>query len=84
MDIRCPKCAEPWEIDALHAEAADRGEDFAVIREDFFRRGCEALLDSHVRRTKASPAIAEVYQLLGDDVDGAAVLLEDLELEGLL
>lgn len=83
MDIRCPQCAEPWEIDALHDEAADRGEDFAVIRADFYRRGCEALFTAHAP-VKASPAIAEVYQLLGDDVDGAAVLLEDLELEGLL
>lgn len=83
MDIRCPECGEPWEIDSLHDEAAAHDQDFAQVREDFYARGCEALGTRH-SHVEASPAIAEVYQLLGDDVDGAAVLLEDLELEGLL
>lgn len=77
MDIRCPKCGEPWEIDSLHDEAADRGEDFAKIWADFCRRGCEALSTAH-SPTTASPVVAEVYNFFGDDVDGAAAFLERL------
>lgn len=112
MDIRCPKCGEPWEIDSLHEEVTERFghwdpeatprynshlgkgatvlpkdrpyEDlFAEVRRDFYRRGCEALGGRH-SHANASPAIAEVFDVLGDDIDGAAVFLEDLEHEGLL
>lgn len=27
MDIRCPKCAEPWDMDSLHEEVAERWPD---------------------------------------------------------
>lgn len=110
MDIRCPICSEPWDIDSLHEEVTERFgtwdpeavprynrhlgkgatvlpdrpyEDlFAEVRQDFSRRGCEALGARHGDH-EASPLIAEVLDLLGDDIDGAASLLDDAEALGL-
>lgn len=58
MDITCPKCGEPWEVDAFHDVLADMpnpprwrpdssipGEydrAWSALRRDFFRRGCGA------------------------------------------
>lgn len=110
MDIRCPKCSEPWDLDTLHELVTERfgtwdpeaeprynrhlgkgatvlPEDrpyedlFAEVRRDFARRGCEALGTTHGDYT-ASPLIGEVLDLLGDDIDGAASLLEDAEALG--
>lgn len=86
MDIYCPKCSEPWEIDTLHDVADEQGSSFGEVREDFYRRGCAAIGTRCNPATvgDASPAIAAAYDLLGDDVDGAASMLEDAEHLGLL
>jgi hypothetical protein len=93
MDIYCPKCGEPWDIDSLHDEVAARSFDddlvgehvdrsrpvtFAEVRRDFSVRGCEALGTSHGEGV-AHPAIGEILDLLGDDIDGAASLLDDFQ-----
>ena len=91
MDIYCPKCAEPWDMDELHeAVAADYYPTFTEARKAFARYGCPAM-DG---RAKACPdtvighdmgnLISEVYDLLGDDLDGAASMLEDARLMGLI
>lgn len=84
MDIRCTTCGEPWEMDTLHDLVA---EDQAVDFEDAYRMfvvdGCEVFGSSH-SLSKASPAIAMLTDLLGDDVDGLAAELEDFEMLGLL
>lgn len=88
MDIRCPCCAEPWDMDCLHEEAEYRGaridgyeEVYKAVKADFFKRGCKAL-------TVYGPAefcygapkddIAIIYDLMSDDLDGAAAFLEDM------
>jgi hypothetical protein len=53
MDIYCPKCGEPWDIDSLHGEVEVRLADFPnhssyektfeIVRKDFYRRGCPAV-----------------------------------------
>lgn len=107
MDIRCPKCGEPWELDCLHDEVerrrpdlsyARRGypgyasaEDYATgypralrdVREDFYRRGCVAIGGDPCEATDRGRTAAAVYDLLGDDLDGAAAMLEDAEALGL-
>lgn len=113
--MRCPKCAEPWDMDCLHDEVEERypteleelerrypirssSEDsrsyyaayeplFDAVRADFYARGCVAL-ESYGARCAPAPAsdvlladelevIGMVYELLGDDVDGAEAMLED-------
>lgn len=100
MDLYCPKCGEPWEIDSLHDEAAARQNDlpeaieyavlFRKVQRDFQTRGCEAMESFGARHSEPSEstdrtfgltrqdAASALYDLLGDDIDGAAAMLEDL------
>lgn len=95
MDVYCRICAEPWDIDTLHEEVHERNGsladefrrpydvEFAEVRKDFARRGCTALGTNH-NDTTAHPLVGEILDLLGDDIDGAASLLDDAASLGLL
>ena len=87
MDINCPRCAEPVEIDYLHDIADGDGTTFLEVLHRFQADGCEAI---HARcnprvsdrdRARAAGA-AMLYEILGDDIDGAAAMLEDFALMG--
>lgn len=122
MDIYCPRCGEPWDLDSLHDEAQARygipyyvpetdryavtsprrpknpawdeqayGSIFEAVRREFQSQGCEALHEAFgskcsvpstdVDRTfglTRQAASAALYDLLGDDMDGAAAMLDDL------
>ena len=78
MDIRCPVCAEPWDMDELHNVP---GMSFHQAWRDFVIRGCVTLGSSH-DDYQASPLIADILWLLGDDVDGAASELDMLDYFG--
>lgn len=83
MDLYCTRCGEPWELDDVLHDAED-GE---------FRRSggrilecpaCEANIrsgfaEANRRRREVTAALADI---LGDDVDGLAAELEDLEFAG--
>ena len=89
MDINCPRCAEPVEIDYLHDVADDDDTTFAEVLRAFQSEGCSALHSvcnpraTDRDRARASAA-AMLYDLLGDDIDGAASMLEDFDAFGLL
>ena len=84
MDIYCHRCGEPWEIDTFHDIADERGETFAVVMSAFQREGCgatgwvaaceRATGDGARMRGDLSAALAD---MLGDDVDGIAAMMED-------
>ena len=84
MDIYCHRCGEPWEIDTFHDIADERGETFAVVMSAFQREGCgatgwvaqceRATGDGARMRGDMSAALAE---MLGDDIDGIAAMMED-------
>ena len=118
MDIYCPKCGEPWEMDSLHEEAQARygvpyhvpvADPFAARRElnpaydgeaysrvytevsqSFRSNGCEALTEAYGSKCstpsestgnfglRPQDAASALYDLLGDDMDGAAAMLDDL------
>jgi len=87
MDINCPRCAEPVEIEYLHDVADDDGTTFTAVLHAFQADGCSAI---HARcnprvtdrdRARAAGA-ALMYELLGDDIDGAAAMLEDFDAMG--
>ena len=82
MDIYCPVCAEPWEIDTLHDVADEIGGSFRQVRELFRQRGCQALGTSH-GSIKANPIIGELMDLAGDDIDGFAADMDDFLYLGL-
>lgn len=76
---------------AGYASAEDYAEQYPrayeAVREDFTRRGCKALERAFgaadCEPTDRGRTAAAVYDLLGDDMDGAAAMLEDAELLGL-
>lgn len=93
MDVRCPRCGEPWDNDSIHDEVEARQErgqqaDYASVAAEFRRSGCvafrEAFGAARCERRPGMEPISVVYDLLGDDMDGAAAMLEDAEAMGLL
>ena len=84
MDIRCPRCLEPWDHDELHERAAELESTHDEVSADFRRRGCVALGGSPCERDGRSDVAAIIYELAGDDMDGAASDFEDAEFLGLL
>lgn len=94
MDIYCGRCGEPWDIDSLHEEVDYRrseGETVTVarVRADFASRGCVAMsyaVDSQCeldRGNARAMASGVLMDLLGDDIDGVASLLDDAEAMGM-
>lgn len=78
MDIYCTHCGEPWNVDDVVGDG--------VTLEEFTARGCAALgavCAPRWNRARAS-ASATLLELLGDDVDGVAALLEDFTAAGIL
>jgi hypothetical protein len=80
MDIYCPKCGEPVELDYLHDVAADLELTFDDVYQDFAVRGCLTLGgrcndDADHERAEAAQIL---FDALGDDCDAIAALMEDL------
>lgn len=77
MDIYCPVCGEPWNLDALHDVP---GVAFESARRRFAREGCRVFGSTHNSAVDSDRAAksAVLHQLLGDDIDGIAALMEDL------
>jgi len=89
MDIYCPVCQELWDLDSLHDEAEGSSRTFSKVRADFYERGCAALttfgsLTCEPVVDERSAVISLAYELMGDDVDGAASMLDDATALGLL
>lgn len=89
MDLYCPKrgCGEPVENDELH-EAVEGGlfDNYTAALRAFQSKGCEVLNLTHsTGNTSMHADVASVmYDLLGDDADGAAALMEDFGYFGML
>lgn len=84
MDIICPTCGEPWDNDSLHEVVADG--DFPTYKAAYtaFRtKGCGVAFASWGVSTCVPDDKAtlrgELADLLGDDSDGYASLLDDFE-----
>lgn len=76
MDLYCSKCSEPVDNDYFHDRADEIGSTYREVAADFRVRGCEALGWSHGEGA-ANPYADALYDLLGDDMDGAAAMMED-------
>jgi len=82
MDIICPRCGEPLELDALHDNPEDLPfkQALAVFRDP--TRGCGQLFNGRPCEDRHSLEAARMagalFDLYGDDVDGVASDLEDL------
>jgi len=82
MDLMCSRCLEPWELDYV--------TDPDVVKDKEFKRNgalivhCPACPKGKPKLTKAEQDKAAIVyalsDLLGDDMDGAACMLEDMEM----
>jgi hypothetical protein len=82
MDVHCPKCGEPWDIDCFHDVAEDEGSTFDAVRKDFVKRGCRAVWNSRCNGNEGSEmavVASAAFELMGDDIDGVASMLSDYE-----
>lgn len=84
-DVFCKVCGEPWDVDTFHEYAEEwqhLGETWTDHYRRFQREGCGRTFVAW--GVKCEPVehgrnalVADVYALLGDDIDGAAATLED-------
>lgn len=89
MDVYCPVkgCGEPIDPYEFHDYAKSIGSTYEKVAADFRKRGCVAVglvhsegndfRDSSFGLT-ANEAASALYDILGDDMDGAAAMLEDM------
>jgi hypothetical protein len=91
MDIYCPKCGEPIELDCLHDEADEQGITFSQVRDNYAVKGCEALTvygfsGGHAQEVGGMRAMASaaMFDIMGDDVDGVASMMDDFDYLGML
>ena len=70
---------KPWKKHGKHDQDEYERRYYNVVRREFYAKGCDAL-GGHCAGTKAHPGIRALYEMLGDDIDGAASLMEDHDL----
>lgn len=83
MDIYCRRCSEPIDNDYLHDVALEWDCSYREVYDDFVVRGCPAV-GFECSNDNFNPVMHAIYDLMGDDVDGVASMLEDAEALGLL
>jgi hypothetical protein len=82
MDLYCQRCGEPY--DFFHVQ-----DEMDPVTQGRFRRGegcpsCESTPDSEIKPPVRAEAMSVVRDLLGDDEDGMAAMMEDFGDLGLL
>lgn len=93
MDVYCPRCGEPWDMDSIRTEVAERlrvdstaTATFESVSAEFRTSGCVALNAAFGTTTCESQdndraaIAAALYDVLGDDMDGAASMFDDIGL----
>lgn len=94
MDLYCQKCAEPWDFwhvqdpDCMDAETEDYGPNGEKPSERFKNgEGCPAC-DWGKKAPKTpnlrSMAMSACMDILGDDIDGVAAMMDDFDYAGML
>ena len=87
MDIYC-KCGEPWDIYEVQTCLAEELKTTPAKALQLFRRkGCEAFPGAKCAED-AGPSLrgeatAVLFELMPDDADGVAAMLEDAEALGM-
>jgi len=93
VDIYCttPGCGEPWDIYEIQTCLAEELEISSAAAVKLFRRkGCAAFpgsrcdVDPDASQSLRSMATAELLDLMPDDADGVAAMLDDFDAMGML
>ena len=81
MDLRCPRCAEPTDTDEIHDAVPTMGyENYTEALRAFQSEGCAAIWGgTPCERAEGGLYASALYDLLGDDSDGAAAMMEDFD-----
>lgn len=92
MDFYCRFCNEPWDNDCFHEEASESDRTYAQVARDFSSKGCSAL-ETAFGPASCSPSQGvtrrghvqdAMFDLMGEDTDGVAAMMEDFEYMGML
>jgi hypothetical protein len=89
MDLYCGHCGEPTDNDTLHDEVDDgQYANYAEAAAAFRSKGCEAVSwlvhNPETMNSKRAAVADAMFDLLGDDLDGASAMMEDFEYLGML
>jgi hypothetical protein len=80
-DTYCTKCGEPWDIDCLHEP-----DEYGLQLDGTRILGCDAC-EWHAERGYPLRGMADaataMHDILGDDIDGIASMLDDAAAMGL-
>ena len=87
MDVYCPICREPWDMDCFHEQIKEDhpklksgkkyDAEYKKLTAKFRSEGCKCIGGTCTVTRKRSVAMGALYDLLGDDMDGAASMMED-------
>lgn len=82
MDTYCTNCGEPWDLDCLH-----KPKEYGLTLQGQMITNCSACewhkeRGFRLRRTAELTAVA--HDLMGEDIDGVAGMMEMAEDMGLL
>ena len=81
MDVKCRFCTEPIDIDELHSIAEEAGQTFKQVELAFRQKGCTGIGYTHniidAETLGKGKTMGELADLLGDDVDGIAAMIEE-------
>lgn len=84
MDVKCKFCREPWDIDTFHDAADEQGCSFDDVRKRFQAEGCKAIgwgnCNPETVTARPDARLSILDELLGDDIDGIAAMIEDFDL----
>lgn len=73
---------EPWMVENEDGEREHNQSIYEIyyneVKQDFYKNGCEAFDAQHNDHGKASPEWDAMYELMGDDLDGVAAMMEDM------
>lgn len=87
MDTRCSKCGEPYGVLDITEEADYYGYTPTEMHRLFAEQGCAAIgatCNPNTLGSDTAYAVSVLQDILGDDIDGLASTLEDLEYYGLI
>jgi len=85
MDIYCQKCDEPWEV--CYVGGGDMDADGEKGDAERFKRGegcpcCAWGKNAPEQQSLRGEAMGMLADLLGDDIDGMASFMDDLDYMG--
>ena len=79
MDIRCPRCGEPWDTYEFHDVP---GMTYKQALDLFYKKGCGVVFSGkpcQANNSLSAQKAKVLREVLGDDVDGIAAMTEDFE-----